>query len=93
MYVFKVLRMYYLMSGHRLKNILEPYMFRNKNRTKIPHPNIEHFKKFFSYIAPKLYSQLPSNILNADTFKEYSRLLKVWLFSIKDIEILFESRC
>ena len=95
LYVFKVLRMHYLISGHRLINIQvsEPYLFRNMNRTKIPQPNKEHFKKFVSYIAPKLYSQLPLNIVNAANFKEYSRLLKDWLFTITNIKTLFESPC
>lgn len=91
LYVYKVLKVYFIMSGNRLlsNSCHEPYMLRNKYRINIPKPNKENFKKFFSYTAPKLFSQLPSHIMNANNCREFGRLLKEWLFTIGDIEVLF----
>ena len=93
LYVFKVLKLYYLRSGNRNTNvgIVGPYGLRNKHRNHIPQPNKEHFKRNFVYIAPKLYSQIPTHIIDAVTFKDFCCSLKEWLFTINDIESLFKT--
>lgn len=92
LYVFKVLKMFYIMSGNRLSttNRCESYRLRNPNRVKIPFARKEHFRKFYAYTAPKLYSQLPNHIRSANNLKDFCRLLKIWLFTFMDIEILFK---
>lgn len=93
LYVFKVLKMHYLRSGNRFSNAdtSERYMLRNKHRIWVPHPNKEHFKRNFLYIAPKLFSKLPVNIVKAVSIRDFSTLLKEWLFAITDVESLFKT--
>jgi hypothetical protein len=93
LYVFKVLKIYFIICGNRM---LSPqalvYSLRNNDRSfkVIPRFNTTHFRKYFLVTAPTFYNQLPANIRTETNFKKFIGQVKDWLFRIESVEFLFD---
>jgi hypothetical protein len=81
LYVFKVLRLLYLMSGNKpLAN--EYYATRSKIHQIFKTPKVVKsiLRQSLNYVGPKYFNQLPKQIKESTTLKEFCLLLKIMVF-------------
>lgn len=78
---------------YRNQNFCEKKSFNSLRRPneiyKIPYPKKEIMRKTFSYLAPKFYNSLPLTIQNSPTKNNFKRKLKIFLFTLTNIEQFF----
>lgn len=103
LYVFKVLSLFFNISGNRGVTIdyCQPVTaLRQTRRTaasqvRCPKPNCTLFRKTFIFLAPRFYNALPLEVKNAiaacNCGNKIKRLIKIWLLSLtpEALEFLF----
>ena len=90
MYVFKVLKMFYITSGNRLQNEnIYRNRLRNAEKFILPRPNNTFFTKTYNYVAVKLFNFLPDQIKNSNNKGIFTNKLKKWLFGLEDVSVMF----
>ncbi len=58
LYIFKVLREFYVRSGNNIQINIDRSRTRRILDVSVPKPNLTLYKKFYVYLAPKLYNSL-----------------------------------
>ena len=88
LYVFKVLKLFYLRSGNR--NIRTTvYNLRTNNICDCPFAKIEHFNKFYLTVAPLLFNRLPDELKLCSPITIYLSKLRIWILEMENVEHLF----
>ena len=90
LYVFRVLKMFFSKSGNRLTKVLKKYDLRDNNLCYIPKFNLTLLQKSFLVSAPKLFNKLPNTIKCNNNINSFLKVLKEFLFTNSDINILFK---
>lgn len=90
LYVYKVLRLFYLRGGHNtIRRTITNRSLRTAHAVTVPRTRTEHLRRFITVIAPFIYNKLPTDICNGnDQCKRFSKNLRNWLFSKSDVEDL-----
>lgn len=90
LFVFRVLRIFFLRSGHLMGNI-KAYSDRLRSRHFVitPQPYNEFFKRSFCFCAPKFFNLLPMDVCVSPNPQIFLNKLKKWLFTIPDVEAFF----
>ena len=97
LFVFKVLKIFYIRGGNRTKPIEYTGKLRAKkdmNRlgfgTVVPKPNKEAFKHTYDFLAPKLFCSLPVEFMYQKSTTLFLSKLEKWLLcqESKDVEKL-----
>lgn len=88
-YLFKVLRIFFNRSRNSNNQRQEvPYCLRDTGNFVVPRAKKNILMKFYTNIAPRVFNQLPIKIKNCRNENSFCRLLKIWMFTIDDIEVL-----
>lgn len=90
LYVFKVLKLFYIISGNDFANYAD-YNLRSNFQFK---KNVPKFKSnlrrsFFSVISPILFNNLPTHLRMCSGLSVFSKTLLIWLKQTKNIRHLF----
>lgn len=88
LYVFKVLKMFFLRSGNRIVKTTN-YNLRNTVDCVYAAPKKEHFRKFNSFIAPVIFNRLPLTIKIITKIDIFQSETRNWLLSLDSIEPIF----
>lgn len=86
LYVFKVLKLFFIRSGNLNKKKTK-YLLR-KNMCIRPSSKKEFFRKYFLSTAPHLYEKLPTHISELTDIKIKLKEIKNWLSNLIDVEQL-----
>ncbi len=82
----KYIGVFYLRSGNTgTINLFYNTRENSKRNFKLPKVNKSTFKHSFQYIAPKIFNQLPDNLKSCTNINSFLRLLKMWLFTTRDV--------
>lgn len=82
-------KLFYIKSGNRYINEnLYKVKLRNPDQHKIPKPNLTLFIKNYTFLAPRIFNMLPTEIKNSKNCKIFTKRLKEWLLSLDDVEFL-----
>lgn len=89
LFVFRVLRLFYLRGGQTIGNSFV-YSARLKSLCKVimPKPNCEAFKRFYTFCSASFFNKIPYNIASEKHFFKFLKELKHWLFtkSVDEVE-------
>lgn len=92
LYFYKVLEAFFIKSGqHPINYVRTNYTLRSTDIIRPPKPNKEVYRRFFSYVAPRVFGTLPSYIKHTRGVKRFRIEVQNWLLKISDIESLFSS--
>lgn len=81
LYVFKVLRLFYLRSGNMGTTNLLHYTRSNTQRHfQTPKVNKSIYRKSFQYNGPKYFNNIPHDIKTINNLKSFSKNIMFWLF-------------
>ena len=91
LYIFKVLKLFFSKSGHRLLRLIPVYNIRNNHRSlfSVPVFNTEAFRKYYLVSAPTFFNRLPLHLRLQFSNKNFINLIKEWLFENRDIGFMF----
>lgn len=91
LYIYKVLRLFFLRSSHRLPRIVSSYQVRNnyRNLYSVPLFSSELFRKYYIVSAPTFFNRLPPHIRTMIYDRKFLRLVKDWIFETKDVGFMF----
>lgn len=91
LYIFKVLKLFYSRSGHRLLRMITTYDIRNnhKNLFSVPSFSSEIFRKYYIVSAPTFFNRLPLHLRLQLNCRHFLKLIKNWLFENKDVGFMF----
>uniref|UniRef100_A0A1B6MSN0 Reverse transcriptase domain-containing protein n=1 Tax=Graphocephala atropunctata TaxID=36148 RepID=A0A1B6MSN0_9HEMI len=88
LYVYKVLKIFFVRSIANKINPIKNYQLRNTTSVPLPKPNLTLYKHFYTYNAPRLFNQTFSFITPNNDKLHFLSYLKRWLVQKEDIEIL-----
>jgi hypothetical protein len=90
LYVYKVLRLFYIMSGNK-PNLSGSFLRFNlrKGKVNLIKPNLTIFKRCFVYMGPKVYNMLPDCIKEEKGSKAFLHRTRKWLLAEKNIVRFF----
>lgn len=88
LYFFKVLSIFFFRSGQVNVANREYYLRSASNLTR-PRPHKEIFKRFYLFIAPKVYNEIPISIRQQKNPRSFKFFLKNWLLEKQDVEVWF----
>lgn len=88
LFVFKVLKLFYIRSGNYSIRNNPRYDMRIQGRFNTIRAHKEFCRRSFSYIAPFLYNKLPLEIKNIEILKGFLIALKTWLQDNESVESL-----
>lgn len=91
LYIFKVLIHFYIKSGNRNVIRIERKQTRQALNVNVPKPYLTLYKKFYSFLAPKLYNSLPDEIKKINTKDKFERLAKIFIQEHHNSELLFST--
>lgn len=88
-YVFKVMKLFFVRSGHKSIRRTD-YNLRN-NRCIVPLPVREQFRRYHLFVAPNIFNKLPLTIKIECNTNKFLYLLKKWLLNqeVNAVENLF----
>ncbi|XP_039299150.1 uncharacterized protein LOC120354991 [Nilaparvata lugens] len=89
LYIFKVLKMFYLISGNcGIENLY--YNMRSNDRILYRTPKVKKciFRNSCLFIGPYLFNKLPLNIKICASYTKYCKKLIHWLFELNDTSTL-----
>jgi hypothetical protein len=91
LYVFKVLKMFFVRSNSYHSRIYHAYNMRNPNYFVGLRVNNEKFRRFYLYMAPYWFHQLPKHLKMLPSVQKhkFNREIRTWLLDIDDIEQYF----
>jgi hypothetical protein len=85
LFVFKVLRVFFLQSGNKgTENLYYATRRTEKISFKTPKVNKEIFKHSFSFLGPFIFNKLPLDIKKCSSHKLFCMKVKDWLLQIED---------
>lgn len=87
-FVFKVLRMFFIRSKSIETNEYREKL-RNKDHMFVTRPTSTYFTKTFTFLGPSMINKLPVELRAIQSYKYFSSKLRNWLFSIENIEDYF----
>jgi len=85
MYVFKVLRIFFIRSSSDIFQDNNRYVLR-RILFKVPHTRLTVCQQFFTWNAPRIYNLVSVRLSNYNNLKQFSKLLKIFLFTKSDCE-------
>lgn len=89
LFTYKVLRLFYIRSGNQgTTNLYYRTRSLTNNKFRVPKVNKSIYRQSFSYIAPKLFNQIPPKIKEHNNIKKFSRVLYSWLLDNENIYFL-----
>lgn len=90
--VYSVLRIYFNRSGTKHGILYKPRRenLRNCFSVNVPKPNLSQFMKFYSFLAPKFFHLLPTEIKLCKTQNHFNRSVKKLLLETIDIETFYK---
>lgn len=90
LYVLKVLRLFYKVSGS-FRKVPEGGTTRSSTRDmyEVPRPNITAYKKSFSYMAPALFNDLPEDLKQSSSRRFSSKVFKL-LLNTENLQVVFK---
>lgn len=88
LYVFKVLKMFFVRSDSFHYRITFTYNMRNPNQFAGSSCNKEKYRRFYLYMAPYWFHKLPKNLKGLATERKhkFEREIRVWLLNVDNIE-------
>ena len=91
LYVYKVLKMFFIRSNSFHSRLSHVYYTRNPNNFAGVRCNSEKLRRFYLYMAPYFYRILPNSIkqLTSVRMHQFNRETRSWLLGIDDIEKFF----
>ena len=91
LYVYKVLKMFFIRSERFHSRKAQPYYIRNPNRFLHIRCNTEKFRRFYLFMAPYWFHKLPQHLklLNTERIHQFKREVRKWLLNIDNIEEFF----
>lgn len=91
LYVYKVLRLFYNISGNfETSNLVYSTRNAKKNLFRIPKVKKSIFRNSFMYSGPRYFNLLPNNIKLSNNRKMFCKNLREWLLQVADIGFLNE---
>lgn len=88
MYIYKVLKIFYIRSAsYEAKNEYKTRL-RNAKDFNLPRPTCTYFTKWYSYLAPKIFNKLPSEIRTLNNIISFSKKVRIWLLTIQNADSL-----
>lgn len=86
LYVYRVLRLFFIRGGNRFIKILKLHNIRAnvKHLCVVPSAKTEHFRRFYFSTGPRLFNSLPLEIRSCSHANEFLCKLKNWLFDTPD---------
>lgn len=89
LFVFKVLRLFFEISGDApLNDNTFRMKLRNVNTSVVPKPYNSFFTRTYNFIAPRMFNKLPANIKEIKTKYVFIRELRKWISHLDDVEHL-----
>lgn len=92
LYIFKVLREFFARSGNtesvESKGCQTRRLFDVVRDVVVPKPKLTLYKKFYTYLASKLYNSLPVTIKRGTTQNLFQKAVKVFLIKHNNVETL-----
>lgn len=91
LFIFRVLKLFYSRSGHRLLRLIAAYDIRGNYLTlfTIPRYTTEIFRKYYLVSAPTFFNRLPIYIRLIFNSKMFMKSLKGWLMENRDVGFMF----
>lgn len=89
MFVFKVLRLFFIKCRNCNTCVDYKQKLRNSNDYPVPKPNVTYFTKTFSYLGPKLFNMLSISLRNVNCLYLFCKYVKKWLQGIEQVEQSF----
>lgn len=91
LYVYKVLKLFFVRSNSFHSRISHAYNMRNPNKFAGIRCNSEKFRRFYLYMAPYFFHMLPINMkcLTAERKHKFVRESRIWLLNIDTMEQFF----
>lgn len=91
LYVYKVLKLFFVRSTSHHNRITYTYNLRNPNRFGIILCNSEKCRRFYLYMAPFWFNMIPEHLkeLPTDRRHVFEKGIRNWLLNIDDIERYF----
>jgi len=88
LYVYKVLKMFFIRSNSFHNRITQPYQTRNPNMYASFRCNSEKYRRFYLYMAPYWFHLLPISLksLNVERKHVFDRETRIWLLKLDNIE-------
>jgi hypothetical protein len=89
LYIFKVMKVYFVMSGNRN---LSCYPLRNNNMffKNVPKFFKTHFSNYFLVSAPTIFNKLPIDIRSLSSKGKFISCLRVWLLQFSSVNFIFD---
>lgn len=92
LFLFKVIKLFYDKSKNYSQ---QNNMYKNRLRKKdltflVPKPSYTFFTKTYNFIAPRTFNKIPDCIIKSKTKSIFMKKLKLWLFSLDDIDGLLK---
>lgn len=89
LFVFKILRLFYIRSGNT-GTIQNQYEVRSNFQRTFRKPKVKKqiFKKSFLFIGPHYFNQLPLNLKKCKSANRFCIEVKRWLFNFENIDFL-----
>lgn len=89
MFVFKVLKIFYVISGNFPHHV---NYVKNKLRKieilSVPRPYFSFYTKCYQFLGPRIYNLIPQNIRLCCNKKLFLKMLRDWLLSFENIDFL-----
>lgn len=89
-YVYKVLKIFFIRSSRNYFGGNIRYSFRNVS-IPVPKPNLTFFKHSFIFNAPRLFNLISARIKTFNSLPQFIKNLKIFLFSLNEPESLFRT--
>ena len=83
MYVFKVLRIFFIRSSSDM--LQDRYVLR-RMLFKVPYTRLTVCQQFFTWNAPRIYNLVSVRLSKYTNLNQFSKLLKIFLFTKSDCE-------
>lgn len=90
LYIYKILKIYFLRSGNRNTNNKQTYNLRQNNLCRIPTFKTENFRRYYLCTAPVFYNALPAVLKSINNINTFLKQLKLWLLLQPDVNWLFD---
>ena len=92
LYCFKVLRIFFLRCGNVINRRVENYNSRSNLQylVNVPMSKKEIFRRYYISTAPFIFNKLPLKLRSIKNKYEFLKEIKIWLFTITDIENLLK---
>lgn len=89
LYYYKVLKVFFIRSGYLTvrNNAIHNLRTNSNDYVNIPTHNKNHFRKFFTIVAPMIFNKLPDSIRRLRVLSLFIKKIKSWLLNLDYTEI------